>query len=259
MSATKRIVTAVSLSALLFAAVAGIYGCKKTDDTIDKVVDSYLKEFYSSGAEGLTIEFIGDEAVIADFGNSYLGSNNSVINVGDIYIKNITRKGPNKWSADIIQGDYTLRYLNSVAFESTDLTLDGDNLTISNPDKWDIMWKKASKPTGGGSGDKCYEGTWYSPACGDSKGVIWTLKSDKTGSFSNKDCNGICTPMVFSFTYTVSGNTISVVYDALQPIVKCTGYADSRPPTPKPGSFTYTCDGDKLIVNSGNGPNTFNK
>jgi len=145
MNYRKRILTVLSLSALLFLAIGGVYSCTKIDETIDEAVDSFLKDFYSSGSD-LTIEFIGDEAIIADFGDSYLGSNPAVIGVGDIYIKNISRTGPNTWSANIIEGDYSLSQLNSVSYVPTDITLNGTDLSFSNPDKWDISWKKSKKP-----------------------------------------------------------------------------------------------------------------
>ncbi len=113
--------------------------------------------------------------------------------------------------------------------------------------------------TGGGTSGACPEGTWYSPACGDPHGVIWKFNSDRTGSFSNMDCNGICTPMVFTFSYVMSGTTCNITYDALQPIVQCTGYADSRPNSPGPASITLSCSGTGLTVTSGNGTITFTK
>ncbi|MDQ3190172.1 MAG: hypothetical protein M3Q58_01110 [Bacteroidota bacterium] len=117
----------------------------------------------------------------------------------------------------------------------------------------------AGEGTTGGTGSTCPQGTWYSSACGDSKGVIWKFGSDKKGSFSNKDCNGICSPMVFTFSYEMSGTTCSISYDAVQPIVTCDGYQDSRPPTPNSTSITLSCSNDELTVTSGNGTQVFTK
>ena len=105
----------------------------------------------------------------------------------------------------------------------------------------------------------CPVGVWYSPACGNPKGVIWTFASNKKGSFSNKDCNGICTPMVFKFTYSMSGNTCSLTYDAVQDFVYCDGYPATRPPTPKNASITLECVSGGLKVTSGNGTIVFTK
>lgn len=124
---------------------------------------------------------------------------------------------------------------------------------------WKLLVNGSYADTGPNPSGQCPEGTWYSPACGDPKGVIWKFGSDNKGSFSNKDCNGICSPMVFTFSYKMSGTTCSITYDALQPIVTCTGYQDSRPPTPKPASITLSCSNDKLTVTSGNGTQVFTK
>lgn len=122
-------------------------------------------------------------------------------------------------------------------------------------------WAGQGNGDGGGGGGvgSCPQGTWYSPACGDSRGVVWKFGSDKKGSFSNKDCNGICTPMVFTFSYSMSGSTCNITYDAVQPIVSCDGYADSRPPAPGSASITLSCSNNELTVTSGNGTQVFTK
>lgn len=109
-----------------------------------------------------------------------------------------------------------------------------------------------------GSGS-CPVGVWYSPACGDPKGVIWTFASNKKGSFSNKDCNGICGPMVFKFTYSMSGKSCSITYDAVQDYVYCTGYSPARPPKPSNATITLECVSGGLKVTSGNGTIVFTK
>lgn len=110
---------------------------------------------------------------------------------------------------------------------------------------------------GGGGDDSCLEGTWYNIACSNPKGVVWTFNNG-TGSFANEDCNGICTPIKFTFSYEVTGgNTCNLIYDAVQPLVQCDGFEDSRPPTPANASFTFSCDCGSLTVSSGNGTTTF--
>lgn len=260
-------VTVLSLITMVILVLSGCDGCKKdADDIIDVAVDEYLfGGFYKSGL-GPTIEVDGDEAVIVDFGYSDLGDNPAVINTGAPYIKNIEKVGVNKYEGDIVQrvNDNTGK-LKSVSYAHTEISVSDGAFNLSvydSPYSSFVETKDPGAGSGGGgnNGGNCYEGTWYSTACGDSKGVIWKFNSDKTGSFSNKDCNGICTPMVFTFTYSVSGNTITCKYDDIQPIVKCTGYQDSRPPKPsKDGVFTFECQGNKLLVNSGNGPNTFTR
>jgi hypothetical protein len=112
--------------------------------------------------------------------------------------------------------------------------------------------------TGKNGTGHCIEGTWYNSACGDSKGVIWKFDG-KNGSSSNKDCNGICSAIIYTFSYTISGNNCKITYDDLQPIVSCTGYVDSRPPKPNDDNFTFTCSGSSLTVTSSIGTTTFIK
>lgn len=105
----------------------------------------------------------------------------------------------------------------------------------------------------------CPVGVWYSPACGNSKGVVWTFGSDKKGKFSNMDCNRVCDPMVFKFSYSMSGNQCSITYNAVQDIVNCPGFQPSRPPTPKNTTITLECVSGGLKVTSGNGTIVFTK
>ncbi|MBC7411172.1 MAG: hypothetical protein H7331_01795 [Bacteroidia bacterium] len=120
-------------------------------------------------------------------------------------------------------------------------------------------WGSGSSSSSSGSG-ACPEGTWKGTSCPNVPGsAILTLSSNKRGSFSNKDCKGICDPMVFTFNYSVSGSTIKFMYDAQQPIVKCTGYADSRPPKPADGSATFTCSGSSLTIKFGSTSNVYTK
>ena len=101
---------------------------------------------------------------------------------------------------------------------------------------------------GGGSGSSCIEGTWYSDACGDPRGVIFNFNADGTGNSSNPDCNGICTPFVINFSYSVSGSTCSLDYDAQQPVIYCTGFDPLSPGSPADESFTFECDGSTLTI-----------
>ena len=70
------------------------------------------------------------------------------------------------------------------------------------------------------------------------------------------DCNGVCSPMVFNFTYSLSGSKLTLDYDKTQPIVKCKGYADSRPNQPAKTTVSFTCNTSKLIIN---GVETYNR
>ncbi len=267
-----------SALAWIVPVVAGLLtvnGCNKVDEAAEEAFKEYVfdGEYFHSG---VVFDVDGNEATITSFGDNKIGTNSSVLKVGDPYLKNIEKVGPNKYEADVVHTDVGFKAgtadweLKSITYEHTNIDVKENGIFMDNGDGLMLSWTKSTGGSGGGgnggggnggggTGGECYQGTWYSNACGDPKGVIWTLNKDMTGSFSNKDCNGICTPIVFTFKYTVSGNTINVSYDATQPIVKCDGYEDSRPPKPKDGSFTFTCSGDKLTVNSGNGPNTFTR
>ena len=135
----------------------------------------------------------------------------------------------------------------------------GDHFTSSNSCDATTPGKNGHWGSSSGQSNSCLEGVWYSPACGNSQGVIWTFNADKTGSTSNQDCNGICSPMVFTFTWDVTGSTCSITYDAVQPYVNCTGYPPTRPNKPTDDSFTFTCSGTSLSVTSGSGSTTFTK
>jgi len=114
-------------------------------------------------------------------------------------------------------------------------------------DDFEKLSEKLGENGGGGGG--CFSGSWFSDACGDPRGVIWEFNADGTGSSSNPDCNGICGPLVFTFTYTVSGSTCNLDFDAQQPLVYCTGYDPLAPNSPANSSFTFECDGSSLTVN----------
>lgn len=126
-------------------------------------------------------------------------------------------------------------------------------------DDFEKLSEKLAENGGGGSGNSCLEGTWFSDACGDPQGVVWKFNSGGTGSFSNPDCNGICNPIVFNFSYSVSGSTCSISYDAQQPVVLCTGFDPLSPPSPSDESFEFECSGSTLTVNSSNGTAVFTK
>lgn len=267
----KKTLLYLSMAVTLFTA-----SCSK-EDGVDEPTRYPLEGRFNS--DDLVINFTGDEAVIEQFGDHRLGTNPSLIKVGDPYIRNIEETEVNKWSAELVQSEYKYDYdarkdiLESVGFIPVTITrYDDKSFSMTEYDGWDIIWKKYTGTinsggnggggnggggNGGGSGH-CIESTWYSAACGDPKGVVWKFNGGR-GSFANKDCNGICTPMTFKFSYTITGNTCNLTYDAVQDYVQCTGYPDTRPPKPKDGSFTFTCSGDKLTVTSGNGTNVFTK
>ena len=261
------------LSFLLLATLTTSIGCSpdETETVVPETPKTYtLSGYYESQLGEMVIKFDGDQAkvITLDADNDY-ATNPSVFKVGDAYIKNIVNLGNKKWDCEIVRGEF--EYLNSqktltgINYEKTTLSQideDGETIFVDGPMDYSAggYFKKTEEPTGGGGGGtECIHGVWYSPACGDPQGVKWTFNSNGKGSFSNKDCNGICGPMVFKFSYTISGNTCNIHYDAQQPVVSCTGYPDTAPNSPNDEPFTFTCSGTTLTVTSGNGTNTFTK
>ena len=100
-------------------------------------------------------------------------------------------------------------------------------------------------------------GTWTAPICGLS--CVWYLGSNGRGYLSTQDCNGICDPMILNFSYSVSGNVITSVYDATQPIVHCSGYQDSRPNSPGTQSQPFDLNGNTLSVSASGGTTVFTR
>lgn len=262
----KKGILYMTLGVLFLAA-----GCSKEDEP-EAEPEYKLEGKYYNGSD-IILEFIGNQAVVLEMSENKLGTNPAVFSVGQPYIKDIASIGFNKWSGNLIKSTYRFdmtiydNVLDSISYRPVEITKNSSmNFTMSEYDGMEVIWNVydgSGNGNGGGGnsggGGACIEGTWYSSACGDSKGVVWKFGSNGKGSFSNKDCNGICNPIVFSFSYSISGKTCSIKYDAKQAVVKCTGYPDTAPPKPKDESFTFTCDANKLTVTSGNGTNTFTK
>lgn len=249
-----------------------VTGCSKEDEP-ESEPEYKLEGKYANGTDRVDIilEFTGNQAIVVEMGKNKLGTNPSLFSVGQPYIKDIVSTGFNKWSGNLIKSRYRFDMtiydyiLDSISYRPVEITKTSrQDLNMSEYDGMEAFWRvyEGSGNGGGGNsggGGACIEGTWYSSACGDSKGVVWKFGSNGKGSFSNKDCNGICNPIVFSFSYSISGKTCSISYDAKQPVVKCNGYPDTAPPKPKDESFTFTCDANKLTVTSGSGTNIFTK
>lgn len=111
---------------------------------------------------------------------------------------------------------------------------------------------KNAKESSNSSG-QCPVGKWGSPTCssGSGKQLIFFFGKDGTGYTSNPDCNSICTDLLFRFTYTVSGSTISYTFTSADD-VRCSS-STSRPnlPSPRgPYNITYTCgnNGNQLTT-----------
>jgi hypothetical protein len=249
-----------------------INSCKKTKevgDEIDKFVEGKFEGIFKD-SDGWEIELINDPdgslngsfAALITKGSYKAGSDHKVVDyitvpphtnlnsVASHLVKSSTLA--NTWTGSVKSSEY---------FETSGkVTLEGKKFIIT-PNKgtsWEFTYSRPGagwlalrnsiSGSGSGSNGPGVIGTWYSPACGDSKGVIWKFDTDGRGSFSNKDCNGICSPRVFTFKYTLSGTSMAITYDALQPYIKCSGYSDSRPPAPKNTTISVVVSGNKLTV-----------
>jgi hypothetical protein len=253
------------------------------------------------GGDTVVVEFTGDKGVVTYMDdNNVLATNPAIFKVGDPLFKNIVKTGDNQWDAEVLEAEYpasvTDKRLVGVKYAKTVLSYtnrDNSRIRSSNsPDNFGAFDKKdnsnGSKGGGTGSGGSggggnggggnggggnggggngggdCLKGTWYNTACGDTKGVVWYFDSPNSGQsyFSNKDCNGICTPFKLKFNYVITGNSCKVTYldQSKQDVIKCDGYADKQPTIPtKTEPFTFSCNGDKLEVTSATGTTTFKK
>lgn len=111
---------------------------------------------------------------------------------------------------------------------------------------------------GGGGGAGCLSGTWKTPTCGSAK--LQQLKFDATtGSYSNPDCNDICTDLIFPFNYKVSGNSVTLAYTE-PPQPSCPSI-DNPPKLQKPAddTFTFTCESGKLVTTTAKGTTTYTR
>lgn len=280
----NRLLSVSLLAALLFT------GCSKDDDdtttTPTNTTKTYkLGTFYQLSSDDMVIQINGTDAYVTYLAsdNPY-ATNSSVFKVGDPYIKNFRLVSGKDWTGDVAVGKFTTtsgsykKTLSSVEYQTRKIyhiTDDAESLFIDGGLDYDLggYMEKVDGPqgthgsggggnNGGGSGGSCIEGTWYSPACGDAHGVVWIFNADGSGSFSNKDCNGICTPFKLKFTYEITGNSCQVIYlpKEQQEEISCTGYAPKRPDVPvKTEPFTFSCTGSELTVTSGNGTNTFTR
>lgn len=262
--------------------------CKKTSNELtEELIEEYVLDgIYADGIYGSTsndnmeIEIIGNTGYIKQFGsfNFFNNSNyptlgitpENIVNVGDIYLKNITKTDLNTYSVEVLVGQpysETVSVYSQVSFIQTEMKIKKNefsgklNLYFSNTSIYpNSIWESTANNGGGGTGGSdCIVGVWYSEACGNPNGVVWTFNSNGTGSFSNPDCNGICTNIVFNFSYTISGSTCTVDYDAQQPLVYCDGYDPASPQSPNTESFSFECSGNTLTVTSGTGTNVFTK
>jgi hypothetical protein len=275
---------------IFYMAIIGIIpciylqSCKKSSDEITKeLIEEYILDGYYKApvfTSDMVIEINGTNAYISEFG-SYNNFNNTTnasvlgitpenqVTVGYLFLKNIQKTGLNTYSAEVLRGlsySENVSTYNQIFYENTEILLKKNEysneleLDFSNSSVYPSSnWKATTLGGGGGSGVDCIVGTWYDDACGNPTGNVWTFNSNGSGSFSQPDCNGICSNLIFNFTYTISGSTCSINYAAQQPLVYCDGFEPSSPPSPNNESFTFECNETSLTVTSGTGTNVFTR
>jgi len=98
----------------------------------------------------------------------------------------------------------------------------------------------------GGAAAPCLQGKWSSPTCGGARAVTLSFESNGHGEFTNPDCTGRCQSLVFPYSYTVAGKSVTLHYGVPNDFT-CEGVSGPRhPDQPKDDSMTFTCEGDAL-------------
>ena len=115
--------------------------------------------------------------------------------------------------------------------------------------------KKLSSKRSGSSGGACPVGRWSTPTCNGNGKLIYVFRADGTGYSSNPECSGLCTPLIFNFTYRISGNSIIYSFTTAEDVT-CGGQVHK--PTPPSGqtsySITFKCEngGQRLVTETSN-------
>ena len=111
---------------------------------------------------------------------------------------------------------------------------------------------------GGGGAGGCIVGTWTSSVCGSRPGdAILKLPADKNGSLTQPDCNKVCNPIIFPFTYEATTTSVALAYTKPNPVT-C-GTSSSPVNQPKNDTFTYTCSGNTLTTTTSLGAMTYTR
>jgi hypothetical protein len=113
---------------LLAVPIAFTFACT---NPIDAGLDFALEGTWE-GIDGLTIEFEGDQAVIADFGDSPLGTNPSVLGVGDPFIDQI-ECGEESCTGRIVDPVIVNGVLEQIGHDAVTIEGDEAELSFSSP------------------------------------------------------------------------------------------------------------------------------
>jgi len=98
----------------------------------------------------------------------------------------------------------------------------------------------------GGGTTPCLQGKWSSPTCGGARSVTLSFESNGHGEFTNPDCTGQCQSLVFPYTYTATGDSVTLHYGVPNDFT-CEGVTGPQHPNqPGDDSMTFTCEGNDL-------------
>lgn len=113
--------------ALMLAACGGGGG----GDLLDRGIEAVLNfEGQFQALDGLAVELSGDTATILGFGDSPLGSNPSLLAVGQPFARNVQRTGNAGFSAEVVVPQYSGGVLSGVTYEPVSISLDGGTPAI---------------------------------------------------------------------------------------------------------------------------------
>ena len=141
------------LSLALVMSSATLVSCTEdpSDVDIEDVITDLVLEGRWEARTGLVIEFNADgHAIVVKFGDSVLGTNSSVFDIGDTFIRNITRVDHNTWSAEVLDtettwSDFTPSHQRLVSYTWTTGELEinehTDNLYVGGY-TWDFDWER---------------------------------------------------------------------------------------------------------------------
>jgi hypothetical protein len=136
--------------------------------------------------------------------------------------------------------------------------------TSDMDEDYEILREKLTGSNGNG-GAECPVGTWTKAASCSSNPTpppfYWVFRADGTGYTENPDCNGICTPMVYHFSYTISGNSINYTFTSTDDVY-CNSVNQGAPAVPSGNhSITFSCssDGNQLTIETTTGMQTFDR
>ena len=253
---------------LLFVFTFLMAGCEDTasDEAAPDEDPEYSLEGSYKTHNDMIVTIAGTKGTVVDFGKNELGTNPAVFALGDSYFKDLVKVDRNKYKGKIVKSTtkwenaVLKNVLQTVTYADTELTVTENGVNVSPSNGWDVTWNKVGTPPagggnpGGGSGTSaCPVGKWATPTCNGNKSLIYYFGSNGEGYSENPDCNAICTPLVFRFKYTISGNKITYQFTSTDNVT-CGG-STSKPQVPTGShTITFTCsdNGNKLITEYAN-------